>query len=351
MHTFTGILDFERGREDRLTPYPWLTDTSVGPWFHHEGCGYRSLTNLVQIFVDIVSKNGCMLLNVGPRADGTIPEKAQEMLLGLGQWLNVNGEAIYGTRPWLAYGEGMTHSRGGMFSEQHDPVFTAKDIRFTTKGDTLYAFALAWPADGKLRIRLLANDAGKVTAVSLLGHSGELTWKQTADGLEVALPAKKPCQHAFALRISGDHLKPSPNGPLPPGTPTPGQDGNVMLWAEAAQLHGTQIVTQEQHGHRFIACWDIPTDWASWKIHFPAAKDYDVSVVCAAANGPADFVVELAGQKLTATAAKTPSWFNYQTLRLGQVSVPKGVAELTIRAKDAARWRPVNVREIKLQAR
>ena len=131
------------------------------------------------------------------------------MLLGMGNWLAVNGEAIYATRPWLIYGEGPTRTRGGGFSESADKPFRPEDIRFTTKGDALYAIALGWPKNGKLLIRSLASDAGKITAVSLLGHAGALVWKQGGQGLEVSLPAEKPCEHAFALKILGAGLKPS----------------------------------------------------------------------------------------------------------------------------------------------
>ena len=302
---YTGILDFERGREDRLTEYVWLTDTSVGPWFHHNGLSYRSVDQLVDVFVDIVSKNGCMLLNVGPQADGRIPEKAQQILLGIGDWLRVNGEAIYGTRPWLVFGEGPTKGKGGGFSENRDKPLTAEDIRFTKKGNTLYAIALAWPAGGKIVIKSLPKQddsaAGIVTRVRLLGHSGELEWKQTADGLVVNLPAQKPCEHAYALKISGNNLRPVKADQ----SLRPTADGSVLLEPDSAELHGSKIRVEERNGHRYIAAWDNANEWASWTIRFPAKAAYEVTMVCSAAYTDTEFELNLADQKLSGAAKKT----------------------------------------------
>jgi alpha-L-fucosidase len=207
---YTGILDYERGREDRIQPYPWLTDTALGPWFHHNAIPYRTTDDLIDTFVDIVSKNGVLLLNVGPQADGRIPDKAKVMLGQLGDWLKTNGEAIYGTRPWITYGEGPTHNAGGGFSERKDQPYTAGDIRFTRKGDTLYAIALAWPTTGRLVVKSLAKKDGStatVNSVALLGNRGKLAWTQTAEGLVITLPAAKPGDFAFAFRLTGKQLR------------------------------------------------------------------------------------------------------------------------------------------------
>ena len=202
-----AVLDIERGQLEALRPQFWQTDTSVGEksWGYIQNDTFRTPDSLVHQLVDIVSKNGCLLLNVGPRPDGTIPDEVQKILLDVGEWLAVNGEAIYGTRPWKVYGEGPTQVVGGSFKDTASRPFTSEDIRFTTRGKTLYAIALAWPENGKLTIKSLASGSGlysgKINKVELLGSKAPLKWTQTAAGLVIELPAQKPSDYALALRI------------------------------------------------------------------------------------------------------------------------------------------------------
>jgi alpha-L-fucosidase len=202
-----AVWDIERGKLDILRPYFWQTDTSIckRSWGYIQNHDYRSVDSIVDDLVDIVSKNGALLLNIGPRPDGTIPEPQEKILLDIGQWLKVNGEAIYGTRPWKIFGEGPTQVVGGSFKDTANKPFTGEDIRFTTKGDTIYAIALAWPEGGRLTVISLASGAkyapGKIQAVDLLGSGAQLKWSQGASGLTVELPAPKPCDYAFAFRI------------------------------------------------------------------------------------------------------------------------------------------------------
>ena len=202
-----AVLDIERGQLDTLRPIFWQTDTSVGEksWGYIKDETFRTPESLIDELVDIVSKNGCLLLNIGPKSDGTIPDEAQRILLDMGRWLAVNGEAIYATRPWKVSGEGPTKVVGGSFKDTATRGYTAEDIRFTAKGDTLYAIALAWPEDGKLRIKSLAAGSEltkrEIKTIQLLGSRVQVKWTRSADGLIVELPSAKPSRYPVALKI------------------------------------------------------------------------------------------------------------------------------------------------------
>ncbi len=202
------VEDLERGIMPKIEPYPWQTDTSIGDWFYNRNWKFRPVSWVIHMLVDNVSKNGNLLLNVVQRPDGSLDAEVEQMLRELADWSAVHGEAIFGTRPWLVYGEGAVKTKGGHFKE--DFKYSSQDIRFTTKGKNLYAIALGWPGDGQLLVKSLAAPAGVVSGVSLLGYRGQVAWKQTAQGLLVTLPAQKVSAYTAALRITGAGLKPVP---------------------------------------------------------------------------------------------------------------------------------------------
>lgn len=204
-----GLLDIERGRLDKLASFKWLTDDAIdwNSWCHVQNANYKSPDRIVDELVDIVSKNGNLLLDITPTAEGVIPQPVVERLLAIGQWLAVNGEAIYGTRPWKVFGEGPTQIKSGMFGEEKIPDFVAQDIRFTSRWKTLYAIALDWPqnAPALLIKSLNTNDAllaqGEVAHVSLLGSDAKLSWQHSSEGLSISLPREKPGAFAYAFKI------------------------------------------------------------------------------------------------------------------------------------------------------
>lgn len=202
----TGTVDLERSRMPDIYPDPWLTDTSISPstWSYASDIDYYSADRLIDDLVDIVSKNGCMLLNIAPAPDGTIPEEQKEILKGIGDWLRVNGEAIYGSRPWLMFGEGPTATPVGHLSDTKFNGFTGEDVRFTTNNGNLYAIALGRPKDGKsLRIYWLSSATyrDEIVDVSLVGHDGAITWERNQHGLFIDVPEDTDCQHAFVFKI------------------------------------------------------------------------------------------------------------------------------------------------------
>jgi alpha-L-fucosidase len=206
-----AVLNVERGVLDDIRYPHWQTDTSIShiSWCHVVNDHYKNAARLIYDLLDIVSKNGNLLLNVGPRADGTIPTEVVGILAEMGEWLSLNGEAIYETTPWVQYGEHSEETarlkKSGGYSEAERVSYTSEDIRFTCRGDTLYATFLDWPGKSGT-IRSLGTGEKRferdVKQVTMLASGQSLEWVRDDRGLHINMPETRPCDHAFTVKIS-----------------------------------------------------------------------------------------------------------------------------------------------------
>ena len=204
-HKKAIVWDVERGAPDRIQPLPWQTCTCIGSWHYdkrrfYDGT-YKTAKEVIQTLVDVVSKNGNLLLSIPVRADGTIDSLEYKVVREIGAWLNVNGESIYGTRPWYQFGEGPSAEAVNPIEEQGfnegKVKYTSADIRYVTKGKTIYATTLDVPQAGatvKLKALLKAH------RVTLLGY-GKVAFKSSKQGLSITLPHALPNRIALVMKI------------------------------------------------------------------------------------------------------------------------------------------------------
>ena len=198
----TAVFDVERGQLADIAPFFWQGETSVSKnsWGYIDGQEYKTVEDLLCDMIDTVSKNGAFLLNIGPRSDGTIAETEQEILLEIGKWLTDNGEAIYGTRPWQIFGEGLTEVVAGSFNDTKRTAFSSQDARFTRNGDTLYAIVLKWPENGQILIKSLTRYV-QIKKVDLLGNPDQPKWSISDKGLELDVTNCRPSKYPVAFRL------------------------------------------------------------------------------------------------------------------------------------------------------
>jgi len=346
---WTGILDFERGREDRKTDYVWLTDTSIGPWFHHNCEPYKSADQIVDVLIDIVSKNGCMLLNVGPDANGAILPDAQKLLRDIGSWLKVNGEAIYNTRPWIVYGEGPTKTSSGAFSEERDAAgYTGSDIRFTQSkdGKILYVIALGKPEKNFLVRSVQVDEARSDAQVTLLGFDGLVKYNiNEKKQIEILLPAsvhQSSEKYAYAFKLTGFNLCVNEDG-LFAGPRT------IILAPEKAVFAGSEIRSQVSEGRPNIGWWNNPNESAHWLVFIPEAGKYLVRGELSSANGTSRLQMIADGQNFLAAVPKTDGWFKPVMVGFGSVTFSKaGIYHIILKPAEPELWKPVNVYQLQL---
>jgi alpha-L-fucosidase len=211
--TGTCVLDLERGVAGGIPENPWQTDTCIGEWHYNRTANYKTPKTVIDMLVDIVSRNGNLMLNFPLPNSGALDDRELKILDEITRWMAVNSEGIYATRPWKIFGDGPVATappapsgQGAGFNERTRKDLTAEEIRFTAKGSNLYAFVMGWP-EKQAVIKPLATTSHvaqiKVANVELLGFKGKLKWAQDQNGLTVEMPRQKPCDHAITLKIVG----------------------------------------------------------------------------------------------------------------------------------------------------
>ena len=208
----TCVLDHERGVLDEISPNPWQTDTCIGNWHYARNIEYKTPKFIVDMLLDVVSRNGNLMLNFPLPSSGMLDDRELRILAEITDWMSVNGEGVYGTRPWTISGSGPSMEKaktGGVetnFNEKNRKELTAQDVRFTTKGDILYVFVMGIPAQ-QVTVSTLAPRKSppvrRIANVELLGYRGKLAWRQESSGLTIELPENKPCKYALAFRVRG----------------------------------------------------------------------------------------------------------------------------------------------------
>ena len=201
-----GVLDVERGAVEGISEDPWQTDTSIGDWYYRRGQRYMSSDQVIQMLIDVVSKNGNLLLNIVQTPEGDLEDDVLEILEGIGRWIDDNGEAIYGSRPWKIYGEGpsMENQARGTFGGVRDVrPYQPGDLRFTTRDGKLFVFCME-PTDGKLSVKALGKSSPyyqQVSSIRMLGSKEKVRWTQGADSLEITSPSFHPSYAATVYEI------------------------------------------------------------------------------------------------------------------------------------------------------
>jgi len=362
-----AVQDFEKGRANRLTEYVWLTDDTIstGSWCYTKSLRIKPIAEVLHSLIDIVSKNGCLLLNISPKSDGTIPDNQRRVLLAMGRWLKVNGEAIYATRPWLTYGEGPTRlQKGGGFVRRLR--YSAADIRYSRSedGKAVYAIALGWPEGKSVTLtatKIESADGGKV---GLLGYDKPLKHRvNEAKQLVIDVPSlsedRRPCKYAYTFKLTGFKISLNPKAavaPVPEASAKPRRaskeptlSNDLTLDATEAGLSGPGVrLEQKVPGQQNIGFWDSAAAQVRWKVRIKQKGAYRIAAVVAT-RSPSGLALDVAGQTVTVELPATGAWDRQRTVQMGEVKLDKpGVYDVILRPAEADKWKAVNVWKLQL---
>jgi len=321
----------------------WQTETGLGEWFYKAGTFYDSGMVIHQV-LEAVSRDGNYAINIPLKPSGDLDPGGLKTLQDMGDWMDVNSEGIHGSGSWDVWGEGhVVMQRGNLGPDHAKTPYTGADIRFTTNNGALYAYLMAWPTDGKAVVRSLAEGAGTITEVKLLGSREKLNWQQTEEGLVVKLPAKKPCNFAYGLKITGTNLKAvKPKCPLV----SPAADGSFSLTPATAGTHGS-IRSEERNGQANLGYWDHGSDSVEWRVKFTKAGKYKITASTGTPESGIALVLEADGTALRAEVPKTASYDEYAPLEFGVIKVKApGPQSIRIRPADPQAWKAINLRTV-----
>lgn len=285
--------------------------TINGSWGYNAGdTGYKSVPALVQMLADIASKGGNLLLNVGPRADGTIQPEFVERLKGMGAWLRVNGEGIYGTQ-------------GGPFRPQPWGRCTSK---VDSDGHLLYFHFFDVPKDGKVTVTGLTT---RVLRTRLVSTAAKVPFEQNGSTLTFELPDKgrDPIDTVVAARLAG-----APEVEAP--AVHPGDDGTVTLLPDAAEIHGSRLQLENRSGPN-LGYWVEGGDYASWTVELPSETTFEVTVLqaCPAGSG-GSYEVAVGDSRVAGTVRNTSSWEDYAEVTVGKLTMPKGKRSVVVKPTE-----------------
>jgi alpha-L-fucosidase len=349
--------DVERGVMARIQEHPWQTDTSIGDWYYNRNWKYRGADWVIHTLVDVISKNGNLLINVVQRPDGSLDPEAEQVLADMAAWMKVNSESIYGTSPWLVFGEGPTRAKGGAFKE--DFGFTAQDVRYVQKGDVVYATLMGNPSSREVTMVSLqkgASDRAVIRDVSVLGSPSKVAWNWDGKGLHVTLPSEVTSPIAVVLKISGTRMRefhsipePYPALPVEPKpTVTPDAAGVYRLTPESAEVPEDGVRVESKDGVSNLGYWDNPLDIVQWNVELAPGK-YELTAWVASEQATS-LEVDAAGARTFAPVPATGGWEKFVELRLGELTVSQGgKMKVTARAHNPATWHALNLRKITLR--